>query len=480
MDYRIHYTGHPFVDVGVATTLAIVGKRQPHELTYDDLRQAAQQLLYFFTNNPDFRPDLKNFFPNARFVQPKMTHQDKLDYIQNTLFAFEQDTFATEKGEKCTYFPELSSLLRARRFQVPLLNSVETANFSPMGNAGLPVSGLALFFIHAMPLGCGKCSGKFLIFHQLDRPDENNYGIANWIMAKTHWEHNAKHLSLHGKMVSIGNYKRTRYVDGLLRARDTLAGNFNLHNISGYYFTNYGTGAEMEILQLSNAVVDFVDAAQQDQREAWEELVQSSWVEEKTKEEEQPTDIRLTWRNRLFESLFYAEERPHDFLKMLVGSLKESQYRGRFGLVRLFMRKVMNMQDAEINLYVDIGHRLAEYVNRYDYNAKRKSLSWAFYHSLKEARYDQLIKLLRAAREKVSRSGEKEPLIPIEDFIRAFVRTRRTYGQYELARDLVAYAMFDKLHEMGHTMHGSSTVLDEDDENAQEYLLAVQTNTEEE
>lgn len=35
----LRYTGHPFIDVGIAAILAHVRKRQPEELTTDDLTQ---------------------------------------------------------------------------------------------------------------------------------------------------------------------------------------------------------------------------------------------------------------------------------------------------------------------------------------------------------------------------------------------------------------------------------------------------------
>lgn len=478
MQQQIHYTGHPFIDVGIGTVLAMVNKRQPQDITQDDLRSVAKNLLFWYIEKPAVKNYITTIFPNAPFTQPSMKAEDKLIYGKKMLFSFEHDNYFEGEGKRCVYFPHLQPVMLAKRQHIPLLNSEETTNFSARGVAGLPVSGLALLLIHAMPLGCVKCGGRYLAFHQLSRSDEPRSGMANWVMAKIGWEHNAKYIDFDGKIPAIGSYKRTRYVDGLLRARDTLGGRFGLHNISGYYYTNYGTGAEMEVLQLSNAVVDFVDAAQQDLSEAWNNLVQNSWVEEKVKEDEMPADIFLAWRNRLFENLFNAEERPQDFLKMLLGTLKGTSSHERFSLVRLFMRKVMNMQDAEIDLYIRIGHQLAEYVHEYDYNATRKSLSWKFYHSLKDARFDQLTRLVMSARERVSKSGNKSLLVPLDDFVK-LIRAKRSYGQFELARDLVAYALFDKLHELGHTMHSSQVVPDDEDEIGNEYQLAIQYKEEE-
>lgn len=479
MHHSIRYTGHPFIDVGIGATLAIVGKKQPHELTPDDLHNVAEQLLLLYTERPSVQNFVVTMFPNATFVQSKAQLEAKQGYGRRMLFAFASDQLAQEGDETCAYFPYLKPFMRAKRQHIPLLTSEDTTNFSPRGVAGLPVSGLAVFFIHAMPLGCVKCGGRYIAFHQLSTADEKRYGMANWRMAQRAWEHNRNYIDFDGKIPAIGNHYRTRYVEAILRAKSELG---SIRNVTGYYFTNYGTSAEMTVLQLSNAVVDFIDSAQQDHAQAWGQLVNDNWQREKVKaDEDMPSDPQAQWRNKLFESLFDAEEKPHTFLKMLMSGIEKGALSAeRFALVRLFMRKVMNMQDKEIELYISIGHRLAEYVNKFDYNPARKSLSWKFYHSFKDAKRDQVLKLIRAARERVSKSGDTTLLVPLQEFVLAFVRTQRAYGQFELARDLVAYALFDRLHEMGHTMYGSNVTPEGDDEVSQEYDSVLATITDEE
>jgi CRISPR-associated protein Cst1 len=474
MHHPIRYTGHPFIDVGIGATLAIVGKKQPQDLTPDDLHNVAGQLIVLYTERPSVQNFIVTMFPNATFVQPKALPEVKQDYGRRMLFAFASDELAQAGDETCTYFPYLKPFMRAKRQHVPLLTSEDTTNFSARGVAGLPVSGLAIFFIHAMPLGCVKCGGRYIAFHQLSHANEERSGMATWRMARRAWEHNRNYLDFDGKIPAIGSHPRTRYVEALLRARSELN---SIRNVTGYYFTNYGTGAEMTVLQLSNAVVDFIDDAQQDHTKAWGQLVNDNWQREKVKaDEDTPADPQAQWRNTLFESLFNAEEKPQTFLKMLMSGIEKGALSAeRFALVRLFMRKVMNMQDKEIELYVSIGHRLAEYVDKFDYNPARKSLSWKFYHSFKDAKRDQVLKLIRSARERVSKSGDTTLLIPLQEFVVAFVRTQRAYGQFELARDIVAYALFDRLHELGHTMHGSNVVGDDDDEVSKEYDAILST-----
>ena len=59
----LKYTGHPLVDVGIATITAFAGKRKPDELTTTDLDDIADYITREYVQDP-----LKSFltvaFPN--------------------------------------------------------------------------------------------------------------------------------------------------------------------------------------------------------------------------------------------------------------------------------------------------------------------------------------------------------------------------------------------------------------------------------
>lgn len=65
----LSYTGHPLVDVGVATITAFAGKKEPSSLTLADLDKIADYMERNYIVDP-----LKSFltvaFPNSGFTQP--------------------------------------------------------------------------------------------------------------------------------------------------------------------------------------------------------------------------------------------------------------------------------------------------------------------------------------------------------------------------------------------------------------------------
>ena len=74
------FTGHPLVDVGIATIMALSNKQHPADLTEDDLQEAGDFLkrMYF---DDTWRGALSVIFQNSAYTQTKIGEQKKEDYI---------------------------------------------------------------------------------------------------------------------------------------------------------------------------------------------------------------------------------------------------------------------------------------------------------------------------------------------------------------------------------------------------------------
>lgn len=68
----LSYTGHPLVDVGIATIMALSQKRTPAQVTEDDLKRAGEFLerVYF---DERWRGLMFTIFPNSAYTQPKIS-----------------------------------------------------------------------------------------------------------------------------------------------------------------------------------------------------------------------------------------------------------------------------------------------------------------------------------------------------------------------------------------------------------------------
>lgn len=142
----LSYTGHPLVDVGVATITAFAGKKEPSSLTLTDLDKIANYMERNYVLDP-----LKSFltvaFPNSGFTQPafeKQPEKRKL-YAQRVLRAYRPETptlkdlcVFTGKPAAAVSFDVNGNLPEGRAFRqhIPLLTGEGCINFHPYGDAG--------------------------------------------------------------------------------------------------------------------------------------------------------------------------------------------------------------------------------------------------------------------------------------------------------------------------------------------------------
>lgn len=438
----LRYTGHPFVDVGVATITAMSGKRSPLDIDIGDLEQVATRLKEDYSTLKKLRNHISSIFLNSWFVQPSKSEEDRRIYADEVLFAFRPDRPALV-GIQCSFFPEKPAVTYIHRQHLPLLNGDGIMNFSASGTAGLPISGEALLAIHAMPLGCMK-AGYLLAFHQLQPPNQTEFDMTLAIAWQNYQQNRIAlqqmRLDDSIEMPNQGGFKRTRYVASLLRVQQQAHRRrvTELNNITGYYFTNYGPKPLLELVRLDNDIAEFINVAQQDATTAWQRAVHQAWHLEKG---ENPNDITeeatVTRRNDLYEMLFDLPRNARRF----IGRLAHTR---NWQLIEIFLRKVLHMEQERIDTYRKLGDKLAEYMVTYEGD------SMGFYYAFsRENDYARFRRVLRRAAERMVKANAPDPLFTYDEFIAAFEHPSQGYSQWKLGRDLIGYRVLEMLSERG-------------------------------
>lgn len=434
----LHYTYHPLIDVGIATLTAMSRKPKPENVTIEDLERCAEYLQRIYTYLPQVRRQLNSFFQNSHFTQPAMNADDRFAYADKVMFGFRPERTIID-GVNCAYFPEKPAYLYASRQHVPLLNGAGIKNFLPAGLPGLPLSGVALLAINALPLGCMKCE-RWMAFHQL-RPANSNAPDMTLLLAMMSLRHNQKSISMMEVDETVGftgfQHYRTRYVEAILAATlESSRRQSDLYHLTGYYFTNFGNNAGIDIVRLDNSIVDFVNTAQYDAAQVWGRIVARGWQLPKgeTPEQEKKTD-RGTWRNEVYEQLFRLPYNSRRFIGLLASA-------HNWNLISIFLRKVMGMEQERIDTYRMLGDRLVEYMDQFE------SDSLGFYHSFARARtYEEMRRVLRGAGERVAKAGGSKPLFTYNDFVFAFEHPSEGSRHWRLGRDLIAIRMLELLQQ---------------------------------
>ncbi len=465
----LDFTGHPLLDVGLATLTAFAHKHHPSELTDEDLKQAADYMARHYVVNP-LRSFLTVVFPNSGFVQAAYNKQPqkRAIYAQRVLYAG-LDAAPTTETEPFTRRPAAAVSYdvkgnlppgRAFRQHIPLVTGEGYINFHPYGDAGIPLSGVTLLAFQALPLGCAKVGGRLLAVHS-DDPDLLVHFAATFLAINRRHVQTAEAAG-ESRLPDTSRYRaRTLLIDLLtaaLRERKKRTGADQAPpTLTGYYFTNSGQGADLQIFPLPLEVSDFLGIAlSPTYRPAWEQLVGRGWQRTRPKRgQSQPPPPRY---NRLYEDLFslpegapafircYFLRRPprlwgnddpaHDYDTLQEAALLSWQ------LTHLFLRKVVHMNEDRIQHIRDLGDALADYVIRQN---DRRFLS----DFLLARQYAQVrAALIRASQAEVRRG--RPPLVTLERFLAVFEQAEGLpYHDWRLGRDLVLIRLFEQLYAHG-------------------------------
>jgi len=469
----LKYTGHPLVDVGVATIAAFVNKRDLISITEADLDKVADFMARQYVVDP-----LKSFltvaFPNSGFTQPAFakTPEKRDEYAERVLRGYRAGTPYLEEhcvftGDPAVAVAFSDKLLpgRAYRQHIPLLTGENVINFYPWGDAGLPVSGEALLAIQAFPLGCAKCGGRLLAVHS-DNPDLIQDFASEFL------QENRRALQLaqqsgNKKMPEAKSSAKTLLIETLLKveqSRRDEAREYRLCSVTAYHLSNLGATPSLDIHHLPLELTDFLSQiVGPDYKAEWSAIAHRAWrlsqPKKKSKkggEDTQEEDTRPR-RNMLYEDLFRLPENAREFvrrhfLRIPVRTRFEDDPRRTYSLrdeaglvswklTELFLRKVMTMNKDRIQQIREMGDRLATYVSQEN---DRQFFAAFFQH-----RYDYFrTALIRANLAHVQRGNA--PLITLDPYIAIFEEGNEMAApDWRLARDLVLIRMVEQLYQQG-------------------------------
>lgn len=471
----LKYTGHPLVDVGVATITAFAGKTGPTQLSEADLDRVADYITREYTRQP-LMSFLTVAFPNSGFTQPAYNQQPEKRqiYAERTLRAYRTGTPTLEITDVFTGAPAVAVPFDVRgelrpgytfRQHIPLLTGEEVINFFPGGDAGLPVSGTTMLALQAFPLGCAKCGGRLLAIHS-DNDDLTLH------FARTFLEGNRRAIQLaqaagSSKMPESYYAYRTLLIQTLLEAdamqREAMEDE-HLFSLTAYHLTNSGQSVGLDIYHLPLEIIGFLrDMHKAECHQEWNAIVQRAWEIAPAKKggkkrtEEKPFSPRRNW---LYEDLFNLPDGAARFLRtyflrvaLRYAKSQETDPRTSYSLQReadlvswkiteRFLRRIMHMDKERIEHIRSLGDRLAEYVNAQ--NDRR-----FFRDFFTTRRYDHLRTALIRVNVNWIRQGHP-PIITLDPYITVFEEGDELARlDWRLARDLVLIRMVEQLYAKG-------------------------------
>jgi CRISPR-associated protein Cst1 len=295
----LHLTGHPLFDVGLAAITAFVDKDAPEDLTQDDLEKVADYIETYYTEQP-LSSFLNVSLMNSDFTQPafKDNPERRRAYAQRVARSFGPNTPQSDELCAFTGLPAIGLPLslkegkdalppgRAYRQHIPLITGEKIINFSAWGDAGLPVSGIALLCLQFSPMGCYKCGGRLLAIHS-----DNAEIILYAAREALHGNESAISLARaqgETKLPDAPATAQTLLVDTLLemdqQQRDKRQ-ELQPFTITAYHLTNSGQTSPLDeksppvkIYHLPLDIIRFLLMFNSpDYRDGWRELIKRGW-----------------------------------------------------------------------------------------------------------------------------------------------------------------------------------------------------------
>lgn len=496
----LRYTGHPLVDVGVATILAYCEKTDPAEITDADLQKVADFIERNYTIQPLQSFLTVAFGGTSGFTQPayKDFPEKRIAYARKV--AKEYATQSQGMTDICAFMGiPISGVSwslndkdplpagRAFREHIPLLNGHGVFNFLSSGSVqGLPVSGLAMLCIQFAPMGCAKCGGRLLAVHSDNIELMQRFA---WRFFKANERsmneaQAAEDSEIGKKMREADHSAQTLLIKTLQEVEDDRQAahrNEQSASVTAYHFSNSGQtnpldtrSPPLSIYYLPLQITDFLAIANTPPyRQKWQEIAHRAWQRPPTpkKGNVTPSNTLFVPRyNRLYEDVstlsdgvFTDMDKTARFIRTYFlrvprknfpsddpttqYSLTNEAMLVSWELVALFLRKVIRMNDTRINEMRDLGDRLAEYVQQLG----DKRFFRDFFKTTRD--YDFRLALIKANTQAV-RAG-MEPLIRYKPYVTIFFEDGSLPGEellrtdWRLMRDLVYIRMVEQLYENG-------------------------------
>lgn len=452
----LRYAGHPIVDAGIATITAFSHKREPEEVTLEDLDEIANYMEAQYSVNP-MRSFLTVLFPNSGYVQPAFDRfpEKRKAYSDQLLRRHRAETNVSEA--RCVFCGRQAAMTAFRQ-HIPLLGSESVFNFYPEGGLGLPVCAYCMLAIQAFPLGSTKCNGRALIVHS-DCPDVNQIFAARFL------EKNLAYLQTAGlEKMPDTRFPKTLLLETLLDIEEMRLriNDQQPCSITAYHLTNYGTNADVDIYPMPLGVMSFVlKANTPTYKPAWNALVARSWELPKTKAGAVNPDNQEKGeghtRNFLYEDLFALPDNASRFLRsyFLRRPLRRTfntdprqnyALSTDLGLISwpltlLFLTEVFNMDRTRITAIEKLADRLADYAINQDNR---------FFVRIHHVRRPADLRLHLISADIASVKAGRPPLITFQDFLEVFEEGEGIPRvDWSLARDLVLIRMIERMYAAG-------------------------------
>lgn len=477
----LNWTGHAFVDVGIATLCVMSKRADPTLLTLEDLDAAADEMeRYYFSGA--LTSYLTCVFMNSEYVQPGSGQKKDVSrrrYSDRVLRAHRVLANEEAAGHICAFSGQAATHL-IHRGQMPLLTGEGVLNFFAGAAGGLFISGPYLIALQALPLGGRRSEGKLLVAHS-DDPD------LTLALARNFVEDNRRLLSLalsnglpnqEGPSEDLAREhaswdptkKRPKYPDAkaaftliasdlleIMRKQREKSFPESVGSLHVYWLSSSGQGPSLEIFTLpSNLIRFFREASKAATSAAWERLLRKGWIipPEQLKFRSKKSIAVLVGPGRsrnpvladllfIYANGFIDPQRARSFVRrhLLSGQkgIIERPHDCNWELADLFLKEVLGMSPDRVERVRAFADMLAQYIAQKNDKGVLRAVTfsqrpWELRNALEKAQRNEYLR-------------NQKLLFGFDEYVAVFeAEDNAGFADWSLMRDLICIRMIEQLH----------------------------------
>jgi len=446
---ELYWTGHPFVDAGLAAILLIAGKNNPSELTEKDVEKAIEFASELYATKEWSSGYIHGMiFPNNGILManPSMSKSRSPEKIAERLRILYKNISGISEGnenrciicgrQKSAYdFPQLSEdVVKSGivRSVFSLLGTGDVNNFFPSANIkGADVCPHCLFLTQFMPLASYRLS-RVLVIHaypyevMLELSKEALEDIRKCKLAsQARGFRRPENFLFHLIGEITRKMERDDYWEGV--------------SVTLYYFMCNNQNQSLEVIHVPTPVLRFVAYANLVDRDGWKRIVSMGWGRRSSSDDKEFEEFERSNRNEIYSRLLnYESILPYFY------NSKERRVNASWNLLAFYCREVMGLDKEALDFIKNVGDRIVETLEKlpdHKLDDEVRSLERA------ERLYQFETFFIRV--EKLRQNlGIETPLMTFDEFARILT----AYGEdvnisWRSVKNLLLFRIYEKLHE---------------------------------
>ena len=428
------FTGSPFVDAGMWALTEWISKKNPEEITKEDLKKSITEVVpLYLTEN--WSKSLFSVFPNSAVTNP--SGKDKKDEkLKQYFIELTKEINPSSGAGNCVSCGRQDAKVVRTKTEIPLIGSGALINFFPNGQEGADYCPACTFAVQFSPLVFYAC-GKLLLLHS------NSEKVMRYWSKKALQD--VRKQILEKKYTGCFDEEYTNPQNALFHMLQDLITSYDERwmeenpSINLYHFTNYNQGPDVRLYTVPTVVFRFLAYMKQHERyNDWKKIVRKGFAKKGNQNQEINWEkfgedkVYKSFKNFVYDNLLNGRSIIRFFFDR-----RNQTIIGGWNLLSYYLEEVHGMDKKRLETLKRVGDELSEYIKTTGSVKRLNDLE-----RVKD--YGRFRNILRLITKERIKNGEETPLFSLEEYVN-YLFPQGALGWKE-TQDILLFRIYENLH----------------------------------